>query len=75
MSVNYMEMLANRLAEVIKAANEAGVAQKATWMGNNSVLVGSRTVTAEVIAPIPVTQGKTVIVQISSQDNKAYVIG
>lgn len=73
--MDYIEMLADKMSSILQYAQNAGKAQSATWLGNNSVQVNSKIMNAKVICPMTPITGQTVYVQISTGDNIAYVVG
>lgn len=70
-----VEKLSKLVSDIIKKAKNGGIAEAAVYMGDNKVMVRGVEMASETIVPITVLQGQRVIVQVSANDNKAYIIG
>ena len=70
-----VEKLSKLVSDIVNTSKNGGIAVAAVYMGDNKVMVKGREMVSETIVPITVLQGQRVIVQVSANDNKAYIIG
>jgi hypothetical protein len=75
MTMSNVEKLSKLVSDIVNTAKNGGIAVAAVYMGDNKVMVKGREMVSETIVPITVLQGQRVIVQVSANDNKAYIIG
>lgn len=69
-----IQRLANIIGKAVNEARNGGIAQAAIYNAGQ-VIVNGKSMDAEIIVPIDVIDGQKVFVQVSANDNKAYIIG